>query len=280
MGLPILLHKLWTCLNGLSRCFRTGQAGTTSSVRLGHTTSLLPTFHLIRKGKGLAWEPWTLAFGLRLPTPFKGKVREERMQPPSQWITLPYLLLQGQHPGSEGMSGRSKEMGRKGACMRTCVCVCACGLGRWQEVTWGRAKIKSCRLKILAHLATARGRHTARGRDRPCTPVQTHLENQCLYMCVHTCVQMNVLGTIGSRKHRVRCFHMCLHQLLIKTEGQWNKHTIEKCKRKYHLKKKNSQESTGKNCLWGEEPRKRGRELLFSKLSDALKTTNNYYVHV
>ena len=46
------------------------------------------------------------------------------------------------------------------------------------------------------------------------------------------------------------------------------------------FKKKNSQESTEKNCLSGEEPGKRGRELLFSKLSDALKTTNNNYVHV
>ena len=66
------------------------------------------------------------------------------------------------------------------ACTRVCVCmcVCVCGLGRWQEVTRGRAKSKSCRLKILVHLATARGRdrhgpghlsrHTWRTNDFTC----------------------------------------------------------------------------------------------------------------
>ena len=52
------------------------------------------------------------------------------------------------------------------------------------------------------------------------------------------CAQMHAVGTMGSGGRESDVSTCACTSFLLGQKGQRNKHTIEKCKRKYHLKKK------------------------------------------
>ena len=125
--------------------------------------------------------------------------------------------------------------------MCVCVCVCVCVRNACMCLDWGvvqrshggELRTSPTNWKTLIHLATARVRD--RGGS---VPLSRHTWRTSDFTCVHTCAQMRAVGTMGSGGRESDVSTCACTSFLLGQKGQRNKHTIEKCKRKYHLKKK------------------------------------------